>query len=103
VPIVCDQIDGKRLIRLEGAIDISLAAQLKALLLESLFSEAEIQVDVQRATEVDITALQLLWAAARAARESGIACTLVGCIPKEISETASGAGFDQFPIPFGPK
>ena len=103
MPIVHDQIDGKRLIRFEGATDISLAAELKALLLESLASGTDVQVDLQQTTEMDITALQLLWAAGRAAEKSGVRFNLSGCIPKEISVTAAIAGFDQFPISSDPK
>ena len=62
------------LIGLEGAIDIASAAELKKLLLEGLNSGREVRVSLAGATDLDVTAVQLLWAAEREASRSGVTC-----------------------------
>ena len=66
--VTIDQSEALCLIRLEDDINITSAAELKKLLLEALASGRELRVDLERATELDVTALQLFWAAERAAR-----------------------------------
>ena len=60
-------------------------------------------MDLESATELDVTALQLLWAAEREARGSGVGFTLAGRVPEEISVAVSDAGFKNFPVPVDPK
>ena len=45
--------------------------ELKKVMLQALASGKEMLVDLRRATELDVTAIQLLWAAEREARKSG--------------------------------
>jgi anti-anti-sigma regulatory factor len=52
-----------QIIRLDGCIDISLAAELKNTLLNLLRINSEIHIDVSKLESLDITAIQLLWAA----------------------------------------
>jgi anti-anti-sigma regulatory factor len=59
-------------LRLAGAIDIDSAAELRAALLEALKGSREIQISTDGVSEADVTALQLLWAARRAAGEAGV-------------------------------
>jgi anti-anti-sigma factor len=99
VSINLDQNEGECLIRLEGEVDISSAAELKKLLLEALASGRELRVDLERTTELDVTALQLLWAAERKAGGSSVGFSLLGRVPEEISVALSDAGFKKFPIP----
>jgi anti-anti-sigma factor len=103
VPITLDQNKGLCLVRLEGEVNISSAAELKKILIEALATRKELHVDLEHASELDITALQLLWAAEREARGSSVGFTLVGDIPEAISATLVGAGFEKFPIPPSPK
>ena len=63
MPVNLDQGEAQCVIHLEGEIDISSAAELKKLLLLALQSGKELRLDLERATELDVTALQLLWAA----------------------------------------
>jgi len=56
-------------------------------------------VDLEHTTELDVTALQLLWAAERKARASGMGFSLLGRVREEISVALSDAGFETFPIP----
>jgi len=103
VPVTLDQNENFCLLRLEGEIDITSATELKTLLLQGLASGRELRVDLERATDLDVTAMQLLWAAEREARRSGMGITLTGRVPKEISSAAGDAGFESFPVPENPK
>ena len=103
MPATLDQNERLCLIRLEGEVNISSAAELKKLLIEALASGKELRLDLECATGLDVTALQLFWAAERAARGFGVGFTLVGCVPEEISVALSDSGFEKFPIPVDPK
>jgi anti-anti-sigma factor len=103
VSITLDQNEGQCLIRLEGEVDISSAAELKKLLLEALASGRGLRMDLERTTELDVTALQLLWAAEREARGSGVGFSVLGRVPEEISAALSDAGFKEFLIPTNTK
>jgi len=65
------EADGTGVVALEGRADIAEAAQLKNALLEAAAAQAGLRVEVSRATAVDVTAVQLLWAAQRQARQTG--------------------------------
>jgi anti-anti-sigma regulatory factor len=90
------------LIRLEGEIKIASAAGLRTLLLQALASGKELRFDMEQATELDVTALQLLWATGREARRSGTGCTLRGRVPEDILSAAIAAGFETFPVGVNP-
>jgi 16S rRNA U1498 N3-methylase RsmE len=74
------------------------AAELKKALLEALSSGKELHLDLEHTTELGITSLQLLWAAEREARLSGIALTLSGQVPKEVLSAWSEAGLEEFSL-----
>jgi anti-anti-sigma regulatory factor len=61
---------------LEGAVEIDQAAELKRRLQAALAGGGALRVDLERATELDVTAVQLVWAAGRAARAAGVGFTL---------------------------
>jgi anti-anti-sigma factor len=96
--VTLEQSEALCVLRLEGEINIACAAELKKLLLQALASGRELRVDLEGATEVDVTALQLLWAAEREARGSGRGFTLAGRVPEEIAATAGDAGLEKFPV-----
>jgi len=96
--ISLEQDDALSLIRLEGTIDISCAADLKELLLKVLQPGREVRVNLDQATDLDVTAIELLWAAERAARTSDVRFALSGQVPKRISTAVADAGFDKFPV-----
>ena len=98
MPLTLDQGEAVCLIRLKGEIDITTAADLKKLLLRALASGKDMCVDLERATELDVTALQLLWAADREARGSGRSLKLAGPVPAELLAAVNNAGFESFPI-----
>lgn len=78
-------------------MSITSAGELKAALLRGLACETELSVDLAGATAIDVTGLQLLWAAEREARRSGRLFTLAGAIPEELLLTVHEAGFERFP------
>lgn len=99
MPVVLDESDGFSLIRLQGEVDIASAAELKSLLLKALAPGGELRVNLQEATELDITAMQLLIATEREAVKSGLRFRLDGPVPDNISVAMVDAGFRKFPVP----
>jgi ABC-type transporter Mla MlaB component len=87
MPVAFDQSNSPSRISLEGEINIRCAAELKEFLLQALTREGALHIELSTATEVDITALQLLWTAQREAREAGKEFLLNG----PISETVAAA------------
>ncbi|HEX4312203.1 MAG TPA: STAS domain-containing protein [Acidobacteriaceae bacterium] len=84
-------------VRLEGEIDIASAAELKQVLLVAL-AAGDTRISLEIATGLDATAVQMLWAAERAARASGTVLTLEGSVPETLRATLRAAGFQ--PLPF---
>lgn len=72
MPITCDEDAERYLIRLEAEVDIGSVAELKATLTEAIVSRKEVRLDCERATDFDIAALQLLWAAGREVERTGV-------------------------------
>lgn len=85
-------------IRLEGEIDIGCAAELKAALEEALSSQSATRIALATATGMDVTAVQLLWAAEREARAAGMVLALAGPVPEVLRATLREAGFESFPL-----
>jgi anti-anti-sigma regulatory factor len=83
-------------IRLEGAIDIGCAAELKQALLEALAQGKELHVALNGATDLDVTAMQLLWAARRTAQQSGASSGVASEMPAPIAAALADAGIDLF-------
>jgi len=91
LPLIVDRDETHWLIRLEGEFNVTSAAELKRLLLEGLASGKELHLDLDRASEIDVTALQLLWAAGRAS--AGV----VSGVSEAAATIARDAGFARFP------
>jgi len=87
------------LIEAEGSLGIEVAAEMKALLLEAASSGLETQLDVSRATSIDASCLQLLWAATNRTESATHTLTVVGDIPPSIDLAMITAGFHD---PMGP-
>ncbi len=102
MPVTLDQSEGRCVVRLEGEINIASAAGLKGVLLQALASGNELRLDFAGATELDVTALQLLWAAAREARGLGKGATLARPVPEEVTLAISEAGLEKFPFALAP-
>jgi anti-anti-sigma regulatory factor len=96
--LIVEENETQSVICLEGATGIAEAARLKELLLQALKSKKEVSVSLRRATDLDVTAVQLLWASEREARSSGVTFRLAEPIPQEVSVALCDAGFEKFPV-----
>jgi anti-anti-sigma regulatory factor len=99
LPIILEHCERSNAIHLEGVIDISLASELKTTLLEALKSSKPLRVALNSDADLDVTAIQLLSAAAREAKASNLDFMLDGCVPDAVSATLKEAGFERFPVP----
>jgi anti-anti-sigma regulatory factor len=95
LPVSVDWQQSQSVIRLDGDVGLSSAAELKGFLRQCLSSGKNLVLDLERIQEINISILQLLWAAGRAATQRGVR------IDTRVSEaallTARSAGFHTFP------
>lgn len=98
MPVILEQSEVQSAIRLEGPIDICCAAELKTLLLQALGSGKKVRVSLEDAVDLDVTAFQLLWAAERGARESGVDFAIAGQVPEQVSQAIVNGGFASLPM-----
>ncbi len=92
------QMDNGCLLRLEGTVDIASAAEFKTLLLQALAVGRDVAVSLEAASYLDVTAVQLLWAADREARSQGIRVTLSGGCPEIVRRSLAQAGMADLPL-----
>jgi len=98
VPIDVEQNAQLNTLRLEGPIEIAAAAELKTTLLEAIRRGGTLHLSLENVTCLDVTAVQLLWAAGRAARAAGIQVQLDGKLAEPVTAGLTAAGFSGFPI-----
>jgi anti-anti-sigma factor len=99
VGITLKQSKKSTVIRLEGAIDIAAAAEFKKLLLQACGSGKDVRVALDDATDLDVTAVELIWAARRSAEGAGVAFTLSGAVLESVLLALGSAGLQQFLAP----
>ena len=102
MPITFTEGESRYVIRLEGDVDVTCAAELKRMMIEAIASRKELQVDLTSATDLDVTAVQLLWAAKREAEKVGTIGTL-GPVPEHIVMALREAGLENFLMPVLPE
>lgn len=90
-----EQHEGHSIIRLEDELNVTSAVDLKNVLLEGLAAGKELHLDLERVTEIDITVMQLLWAAGCEAERTG--ATIIGRVSDAAAAAAREAGFERFP------
>lgn len=83
------------LIRLEGEYTLVSAAELKEALLEALAIGKDLHLNLEALENLDISAMQLLWAARKEAQRPGVKFVLA--MPEAMVRTVREAGFEQFP------
>jgi anti-anti-sigma regulatory factor len=98
VPVTLEQKDALTLFQLEGDIGVGCAAELKELLIEKLKSGSTVYVSLESATGLDITAVQLLWAAVREAKRVGVEFGFKGQTPEAVRCALTEAGIEEFPV-----
>ena len=96
--IALKEEDARRSVCLEGEIDITISTELKTTLITAISSGQPVQIDLGRVTDLDITAVQLLWSAAREAQTASTSFSA-----EHIQDAVRGAvrdmGFENFPMP----
>ena len=99
VPITLEQNGATSSIHMDGEVTVANAAELKLMLVQALKEGKNVRLDLESATDMDITALQLLWAAHREAKKTGVTFFTAGRVPEELSAAAVEAGLEGFPVP----
>ena len=102
VGITLEQCDEASVIRLEGVIDIAYAAELKAALVGVFQPGKRVRIALDANADLDVTAIQLLWAAEREARASDVEFALAGPAPAPVIAQVKEAGFERFPVSVEP-
>jgi len=82
-------------VRLEGTIDIGDAADLKTALLAALGPRNTVEVALDGVTGLDVTAVQLLWAAQREAQRVNVALHFSGRVPEAVRAVLADAGLKE--------
>ncbi len=98
MPVTLEQSEVASTVRLVGEINIASAAELKKVLMEALVPGKQVRVELDSVTEIDVTALQLLWAAQREAERVGVGFARSGPVREAIAAVADEAGLDEFPM-----
>ena len=93
--VTIERQESQSLIRLEGDFTLTSAAELKDMLLEGLASGNDLRLDLEHAGEIDITVMQLLWAAGREADRTGAGIAIR--VSDAAGLAAREAGFERFP------
>jgi len=97
MPVKLQRQEPRWTISLEGQITLTSAAELKNLLLERLAAGKDLELDLERAQEIDIAIMQVLCAAAREAARTGsrITCRASGGVADAVRESgfAQSLGF----------
>jgi hypothetical protein len=84
-------------LHLEGVVDIGCAGELKAQLMEALGRGLPVQVEMEKAERLDVTAVQLLWAAG----SSGVEMEFAGTTPEAVTAELAQAGLREFAAGMG--
>ena len=96
MPVSLEQDGVQSRIHLLGAIDIGCAQELKGLLAKGLNSSSELCVHLAETTDLDVTAVQLLWAARREAKALSVGFAFEGEAPEPVLAALAEAGFEPF-------
>ena len=97
--VFLEQSDAVSMVRLEDAIGIDCAAELKELLVRGLQPGLALHVSLEKATSLDATAIQLLLAALREAKKIGVQFVVDGGVPQPVRSAVVTAGIGEFPVP----
>lgn len=83
-------------IEIEGSNDIATAAELKVALQSAVNAAKPVTVSLRSATYLDVTAMQLLWAAERAAKGAGVVLNAEDELSDSVTDVIRDAGFLLF-------
>ena len=92
MPVAIEQSAENSTVLLSGDVGIGAARELRGALIEALTSGRGLRIDLSGVTSLDVTTLQLLWAAERAAAKDGTKLLLNRPIPKGVEQAMNLAG-----------
>jgi len=92
--VTTEPYEGRSLIRVEGECNVTSAAGLKTLLLGASAQGVDLCLDLERAEDIDIAILQLLWAAVGGAESKGARISIR--LSEKAGKDARDAGFKCF-------
>jgi anti-anti-sigma regulatory factor len=78
-----------------GEVGAETAGEMKTALLDGIVAAAELQIDLSGATDLDITAIQLLWAGKREAEKRGSQLVIAGGVPRCIRAVFQETGLSD--------
>jgi anti-anti-sigma factor len=91
-----DTLEGIRYIRLTDALDIAQAAELKGVLVSAIASSPRVCIQFAGVSALDVTTVQLLWAAVSQAKSAGSDLILEGPVSEAVARSLAGTGL--FPL-----
>ena len=98
MPVVIEQSATGSTMRLDGDVGISAALELWGALNKAVASGLELKVDLAGVTALDITTLQLLWAARQAAANADTKLHLAGPMPEAMERAIDLAGLESLAV-----
>lgn len=87
-----DTREGIRYIRLTHALDITQAAELKCALMDAIATSPRVCIEIAGASAIDVTIVQLLWAAISHAKSVGSDLVLQGPVSEAVERSLFGTG-----------
>lgn len=90
------ECENRCLLRLDESVTVNRAAELHQILGRALDLKKPLEIDLEQAVDFDVSALQLLYAAAHAAKRSGIGMSLSGTVPECVRRAFVESGLDPF-------
>jgi anti-anti-sigma factor len=91
--IALEESDAGTKVTLAGTVDIACAAEFKRLLMRALSSSLAVHVSLSQATYLDVTAVQLLWAAEHHAQRLGKQFTIGDQSSATVLDLLADSGF----------
>ena len=86
-------------LHLQCSAAIDAAQELQAALLCAIRSGKSVRVEWGAVKEMDVTAAQLLWAAARLAKQKGVEFSFSDPVPSPVSDALRDLGLEHLPVP----
>jgi anti-anti-sigma regulatory factor len=90
------ELEDRCLLRLDESVTVNRAGELHQVLGRALNLKKRVEIDLERAVEFDVSALQLLFAAANAAKQAGTGLSLSGTVPDCLERSFVDSGLDPF-------
>jgi anti-anti-sigma factor len=101
--IELEQLEDRSVVRLTEAITVGFATDLHKLLMEAVRLNCGIAIDLEGVAELDVSGIQLLYAARQAAERAGISMSLQGSAPRAVKDAFLESGLDPFQLAISPE